>query len=65
MARPEPPGDRERKPDEFDDPDPRGEYFHVYPQFGREHVTDNFFGCWCKPTPAPGAPRVIIHNVFH
>lgn len=36
-------------------------HFHVYPLFGREHVTDGL-GCWCQPEPLPDEPRVIVHH---
>lgn len=39
---------------------------HVYPTFGREHITDKRDSCWCQPRVEfveNGA--VIIHEVGH
>ena len=36
------------------------EPIHVYPLFGREHVTDG--PCWCEPEPLPDEPRVLVHH---
>ncbi len=37
------------------------EYVHVYPLFGRKHVTEGL-QCWCQPERDPVAPNVIIHH---
>lgn len=37
--------------------------FHVYPTFGREHVTDQREQCWCQPrVEFEGEGAVIIHE---
>ncbi len=38
---------------------------HVYPVFGRDHVTDCGLDCWCHPTVDVFEPALIIHNVEH
>lgn len=36
---------------------------HVYPTFGREHVTDKRDQCWCQPkVEFIGCGAVIIHE---
>lgn len=36
---------------------------HVYPTFGREHVTDKRAACWCQPRiEFEGDGAVIIHE---
>lgn len=38
--------------------------FHVYPTFGREHVTDKRAECWCDPQIIfEGNGAIIIHEV--
>lgn len=40
------------------------EIFHVYPTFGREHVTDKRLGCWCGPRlDFVEGGALIIHEV--
>lgn len=40
------------------------EIVHVYPQFGREHVTDQRDQCWCQPrVQFEGDGAIIIHEV--
>jgi hypothetical protein len=34
---------------------------HVYPLFGREHVTSGR-ECWCQPEPDIEQPLVLIHH---
>lgn len=37
---------------------------HVYPTFGREHVTDKRAGCWCGPVVEfVEGGAIIIHEV--
>ena len=37
---------------------------HVYPTFGREHVTDKRDQCWCQPkVELVEGGAVIIHEV--
>jgi hypothetical protein len=37
--------------------------FHVYPTFGREHVTDQRDNCWCHPrVEFEGDGAIIIHE---
>lgn len=36
-----------------------GELIHVYPTFGKEHVTKGT-QCWCEPVLTPD--NVLIHN---
>jgi hypothetical protein len=36
---------------------------HVYPTFGREHVTDQRDDCWCQPrVEFEGDGAIIIHE---
>ena len=36
---------------------------HVYPTFGREHITDKRDQCWCQPkVELHGEGAVIIHE---
>ena len=37
---------------------------HVYPTFGREHVTDQRAACWCEPkVEFVEGGAIIIHEV--
>ncbi len=37
---------------------------HVYPTFGREHVTDQRDACWCQPkVDFVEGGAIIIHEV--
>lgn len=36
---------------------------HVYPNFGREHVTDKRTDCWCRPhVELVDGGAIIIHE---
>ena len=38
--------------------------YHVYPTFGREHVTNRGAACWCGPhTEYVEGGKIIIHEV--
>lgn len=47
--------------------DPIQNAFHVYPRFGREHVTSGAGSCWCDPEieDVPPYGRLIIHQPDH
>lgn len=39
---------------------------HVYPTFGREHVTDKRDACWCQPrVEFVEGGAIITHEVGH
>lgn len=42
--------------------EPYRRYTHVYPLYGRAHVTDRGLDCWCRPVPDVADPSVLIHN---
>lgn len=38
--------------------------YHVFPTFGREHITDRGSACWCEPrVEYVKGGRIIIHEV--
>ena len=38
--------------------------YHVYPTFGREHITDRGSACWCGPrVEYVNGGRIIIHEI--
>jgi hypothetical protein len=39
-------------------------YVHVYPTFGRAHVTEGS-ACWCEPTSDRECHMVLIHHPEH
>lgn len=42
---------------------PSDRIHHVYPTFGREHVTDQRDQCWCQPSVQfEGDGAIIIHE---
>jgi len=43
-------------------PDEVNAIWHVYPTFGREHVTDGG-ECWCEPEPSDLDERIMVHHV--
>lgn len=43
---------------------PNDQIQHVYPNFGREHVTDQREKCWCGPrVELVDGGAIIIHEV--
>ena len=49
----------------IDDEDDDEDLIHVYPLFGREHITNQGKDCWCQPKPLPDESAVLLHNVEH
>jgi len=64
-TKPPPPPATDLDEEDEDDFDYAYEIVHVYPNFGREHITDHREGeCWCYPLiEQAGDGYVVIHNV--